>query len=76
MIIHELFLERAVKAFHVGVHFRRAGVGPPVGDAAGLEASVELPLKLGAVVGEEGAGWGGQEGAEGVQRLGSLAAGP
>ena len=37
VVIHELFLEGAIEAFGVGVHFWRAGVRPPVRDAAFLQ---------------------------------------
>ena len=53
MIVHERFLEGAVEAFGVGVHFRRAGVRPPVGDAAFLQTLLEVAQKLRAVVGED-----------------------
>ena len=74
VVIHELFLEGAIEAFGVGVHFRRAGVRPPVRDAAFLQALLEVAQKLRAVVGEHEA-WGGrQEMAQGVQRESRLAA--
>ena len=74
VVIHELFLEGAIEAFGVGVHFRRAGVRPPVRDAAFLQALLEVAQKLRAVVGEHEA-WGfRQEMAQGVQREGRLAA--
>ena len=52
LIVHELFLDRAVKAFGVGVHFRGAGVRPPVRDAALRQAVLEVAQELRAVVGE------------------------
>ena len=74
VVIHELFLEGAIEAFGVGIHFRRAGVRPPVRDAAFLQALLEVAQKLRAVVGEHEA-WGfRQEMAQGVQREGRLAA--
>ncbi len=74
VVIHELFLEGAIEAFGVGVHFRRAGVCPPVRDAAFLQALLEVPQKLRAVVGEHEA-WGGrQEMTQGIQGEGRLAA--
>ena len=70
MIVHELFLEGAVEAFRVGVHFRGAGVRPPVRDAAFLQAVLEVAEERRAVVGEHVA-WGDwQEMAQGVQRRG------
>ena len=62
MIVHERFLEGEVEAFGVGVHFRRAGVRPPVGDAAFLQTLLEVAQKLRAVVGEDEP-WGGLCGA-------------
>ena len=70
MIVHELFLEGAVEAFRVGVHFRGAGVRPPVRDAAFLQAVLEVAEERRAVVGEHVA-WGDwQEMAQGGQRRG------
>ena len=60
MIIHALFLESAVKAFDMSIHFRGTGVSPPVGDAALLQAGVELSLELGAILGEHGTGRAGE----------------
>ena len=60
MVIHELFLEGAIEAFGVGIHFRGTGIRPPMGDAVLVEALLEVPEELRAVVGEEelGAEWG------------------
>ena len=56
MVIHELFLEGAIESFGVGVYFRGARIGPPVGDAAFVEALLEMPLEFCAIVREEEAG--------------------
>ena len=44
VVIHELFLESAMEAFGVGVHFRRAGVRPPAG--VGLRLRLTRPTNL------------------------------
>ena len=53
MIIDELLLDGAVEVLGVGVHFGRAGIGPPVGDAVQVKALLEVSYEFGAVVGED-----------------------
>ena len=74
-IIRERGLERAVEPFHVGGPVRGPGGGPPVGEATCLEAAVEVPLELSAIIGKHGARGGGEQRAEGIQGMGGLAAG-
>ena len=74
VVIHELFLEGAIEPFRVGVHFRGAGIRPPVRDAPFVESLLEVVLELRAVVGEEEAGRGEQR-TQRIERMRGLAAG-
>ena len=56
VVVHEGLLDGAVEAFGVGIHFRGAGIGPPVRDAAFVEALLEMPLEFCAITREEEAG--------------------
>ena len=53
MVIHKLFLESAIELFGVGVHCREAGIGPPVGNAAFVEALLEVAQARRAVGGKD-----------------------
>ncbi|MCY3955119.1 MAG: hypothetical protein OXF47_03880, partial [Nitrospira sp.] len=75
MVIHELFLEGAIEPFGVGVHFRGTGIRPPMGDAPFVEAVLEVPEELRAVVGEEEPGWGGEQGTQRVESVSRVTAG-
>ena len=75
VVVHEGLLEGAIEAFGVGIHFGGAGIGPPVRDAAFVEALLEVAEELRAVVGEDEP-WGGwQQVARGIEGTGGLAAG-
>lgn len=75
MILHKLFLDRAVEAFHVGIHFGGAGLRPPMGDAPFVEALLEVPEELRAVVGEDEPRWGGKQRTQRIERVSRVTAG-
>ncbi len=75
VVVHEVFLERPVKAFDVGIHFRGAGIGPPVSHPALFQAVLEVAQEFGAVVREDEAQRSGQEDTQGVEGAGRLATG-
>ncbi len=56
MVIHELFLEGAIEAFGVGVHFRGPRIRPPMGDVAGVESIRGVPAGGGGGAGARGQG--------------------
>ena len=53
VIVDKLFLDGAVEALCMGVHFGRPGISPPVGDAVLIEALLEAAHELRAVIGED-----------------------
>ncbi|MEW5792194.1 MAG: hypothetical protein ACOY4L_08625 [Pseudomonadota bacterium] len=61
MAIDEGFLEGAVETFDVGVPLGGFGVGMPTVEAEGLEGFREACLERRAVVGEQHAGFYGQQ---------------
>jgi hypothetical protein len=52
LVVDELFLQRAIEAFAVGIHLRCARIGVPVSDVAGLKSLMEAIAELWAVIGE------------------------
>src|SRR5919112_319070 len=54
MVINELFLNRAVKTFDVGVHLGSSGVGMPVSFVQASDLLIEVLHKLRAVIGKNG----------------------
>lgn len=72
MVIDELFFEGTIEAFGVGVHFRGAGISPPVGNPIFIETLLEVAEEFGAIVGEEkprGCGEQSTQRVEGVRRV-------
>ena len=61
VVIDEGFLQGAVEAFGVGVHFWGLGVGIPALDAVGLAGLGEARFELRAVVGKQHLGLGRQQ---------------
>ena len=59
VVVHELFLDGPIEPFSMGVHVWGPRIGPPMRDATGIKALLEVPLELGAVVGEDEPGGGG-----------------
>ena len=53
VVVDEGFLDGAIEAFGMGIHFWGLGVGIPTGDLLFREGLGEARLKLGAVVGEQ-----------------------
>ena len=75
VIVNKLLLEGAVEAFDMGVHFGRAGIGPPMGDAVFFQLYVEVAHERRAVVFDPEV-WGfWQELTQRVEGDGGLAAG-
>ena len=74
VVVHEGLLEGAIEPFSVGVHFRGTGRRPPMGDAPFVEALLEVAQELGAVVGEEEPGWGGEQHTQRVEDVSGVAA--
>lgn len=68
VVIDEGFLQGAVEAFGVGVHFWGLGVGIPALDAVGLAGLGEARFELRAVVGKQHLGLGRQQSQGGLER--------
>ena len=75
VIVHEIFLDRAMEPFHMRVHCGGTGLGPPVGQIPLLQALLEAAAARRAGVGEQEARRGRQEVAQGLEGEGRLAAG-
>ncbi len=50
VVVHETFLNAAVEAFAVRIHFGRFGIGLPVRQLIGRHTFCELALELAAVI--------------------------
>lgn len=50
MIVYKLLLDRAVKSFTMGIHFRRFGIGVPMGLMEHSNLSVKVLHKLAAII--------------------------
>ena len=57
MVVDEGFLDGAIEAFGIGIHFRGFGVSIPMGDLLFRKGLGEADLELGAVVGEQHLGF-------------------
>ena len=75
VVIHELFLEGAIEPFDMRIHFGGAWIGPPMGDAVGVEALLEVAVELGAVGREEELRRGREQGTQGLEADRGVAAG-
>lgn len=69
VVVHELFLEGAIEAFGMRVHFRGTRIRPPMGAAPFVEALREVAEARRTVIGEEKPGCGGEQGTQRVEGL-------